>query len=127
MVLTVILSIGVIGCSESRAEVNLPTLMCGMCEQNIKNSLNNIDGIKYVNIDLEKNRQFILKVARIEYHLATDLTVWARQTHRCAVRGHSVSKIQVLNQYSSVGFENEFRIQAARFVHPLTVIIKLDN
>ena len=54
MVLTVILSIGVIGCSESRAEVNLPTLMCGMCEQNIKNSLNDLDGIKFVNIDLEK-------------------------------------------------------------------------
>ncbi|GIT40931.1 MAG: hypothetical protein Ct9H300mP9_7810 [Candidatus Neomarinimicrobiota bacterium] len=54
MVLTVILSIGVIGCSESRAEVNLPTLMCGMCEQNFKNSLNDLDGIKFVNIDLEK-------------------------------------------------------------------------
>ncbi len=47
------LFLGVIGCGESHAEVSLPTIMCGMCEQTIKSSLNDLDGIKNVKIDLE--------------------------------------------------------------------------
>ena len=54
IILTVILSVGVIACSKSRAEINLPTMMCGMCEDNIKNALNDLEGIKIVKIDVEK-------------------------------------------------------------------------
>ena len=46
-----------IGCSVSNgkeANIALPTMMCGMCETNIKSSVADLDGVMKVNIDLEK-------------------------------------------------------------------------
>ena len=35
-------------------EISLPTLQCSMCVANIKNSLNNVDGIARVKVNLQK-------------------------------------------------------------------------
>ena len=46
-----------IGCSVSNgkeASIALPTMMCGMCETNIKTAVSDLDGVMKINIDLEK-------------------------------------------------------------------------
>jgi copper chaperone CopZ len=54
---TMLIGILGIGCSVSNgkeANIALPTMMCGMCETNIKSSVADLDGVMKVNIDLEK-------------------------------------------------------------------------
>ena len=46
-----------IGCSVSNAKeanINLPTIMCGMCETNITNAVSDMEGLIKVTVDLEK-------------------------------------------------------------------------
>ena len=46
-----------IGCSVSNgkeANIALPTMMCGMCETNIKSAVADLDGAIKITIDLEK-------------------------------------------------------------------------
>ena len=46
-----------IGCSVSNgkdANIALPTMMCGMCETNIKSAIADLDGVMKVTINLEK-------------------------------------------------------------------------
>ncbi len=46
-----------IGCGVSngkQANISLPTIMCGMCEDNIKNAVFNLDGVMKASVDLEK-------------------------------------------------------------------------
>ncbi len=46
-----------IGCSVSNAKeanIDLPTIMCGMCETNITNAISDMEGIIKVAVDIEK-------------------------------------------------------------------------
>ena len=53
--LTIAMSFVVLSCGSSNAEeakISLPTIMCGMCETNIKDAFTSTDGIIKVNVDL---------------------------------------------------------------------------
>ena len=53
-----------IGCSVSNgkdANIALPTMMCGMCETNIKSAVADLDGVMKVTINLEKLAYLKLK------------------------------------------------------------------
>ena len=58
-----------IGCSVSNgkdANIALPTMMCGMCETNIKNAVSDIDGVMKLDVDLEKKSgQIVFDVKKI--------------------------------------------------------------
>ena len=50
------------GCDTAQSsKISLPTLMCGMCETNIKDALLGIDGIVKVSVDLGK------KIGNVSY------------------------------------------------------------
>ena len=54
--LAIFISYSIISCGSSNAEeakISLPTIMCGMCEANIKDAFSSTDGILKVNIDLD--------------------------------------------------------------------------
>ena len=54
--LAIFISFGIFSCSSSSAEeakISLPTIMCGMCEANIKDAFSSTDGIFKVNVDLD--------------------------------------------------------------------------
>jgi len=57
------------GCSVSNgkeASIALPTMMCGMCETNIKNAVSDIDGVMKLEVDLEKKSgQVVFDVKKI--------------------------------------------------------------
>ena len=55
--ISIILSSGFYSCGSSNASeanISLPTIMCGMCETNIKDAFSETDGIIKVSVDLEK-------------------------------------------------------------------------
>ena len=58
-----------IGCSVSNgkdANIALPTMMCGMCETNIKSAVADLDGAIKITIDLEKKSgQVVFDVKKI--------------------------------------------------------------
>ena len=59
-----------IGCSVSNgkdANIALPTMMCGMCETNIKSAVADLDGVMKVTIDLEKKygKEYLPKSPRM--------------------------------------------------------------
>ena len=50
------------GCDTAQSsKISLPTLMCGMCETNIKDALLGVDGIVKVSVDLDK------KIGNVSY------------------------------------------------------------
>ena len=54
--LTIFISLGTFSCSSSKSEeakISLPTIMCGMCEANIKDAFASTEGILKVNVDLD--------------------------------------------------------------------------
>ena len=54
--LAISISFGIFSCGSSNAEeakISLPTIMCGMCETNIKDAFTSTDGILKVNVDLD--------------------------------------------------------------------------
>ena len=54
--LAISISFGIFSCGSSNAEeakISLPTIMCGMCETNIKDAFASTDGILKVNLDLD--------------------------------------------------------------------------
>ena len=54
--LAISISFGIFSCGSSNAEeakISLPTIMCGMCETNIKDAFASTDGILKVNVDLD--------------------------------------------------------------------------
>ena len=51
LILIIINSTIFISCDATQAEVSLPTIMCGMCEQSISKTLMETDGIKGVKVD----------------------------------------------------------------------------
>ena len=54
--LAISISFGIFSCGSSNAEeakISLPTIMCGMCETNIKDAFASKDGILKVNVDLD--------------------------------------------------------------------------
>ena len=46
-------SVEVIPSNAVEAKISLPTIMCGMCEANIKDAFSSTDGILKVNVDLD--------------------------------------------------------------------------
>ena len=59
--LAISISFGIFSCGSSNAEeakISLPTIMCGMCETNIKDAFASTDGILKVNVDLGKAKEF---------------------------------------------------------------------
>ena len=56
ILLAISISFGIFSCGSSNAEeakISLPTIMCGMCETNIKDAFASTDGILKVNVDLD--------------------------------------------------------------------------
>ena len=54
--LAISISYGIFSCGSSKAEeakISLPTIMCGMCEANIKDAFSSTNGIFKVNVDLD--------------------------------------------------------------------------
>ena len=57
LLISIILSLSFFSCGSSNtseADIALPTIMCGMCETNIKDAFSETAGIIKVNVDLEK-------------------------------------------------------------------------
>ena len=57
LLISIILSVSFFSCGSSNAseaDIALPTIMCGMCESNIKDAFSETAGIIKVNVDLEK-------------------------------------------------------------------------
>ena len=57
LLISIILGVSIFSCGSSNtseADISLPTIMCGMCETNIKDAFSETAGIIKVNVDLEK-------------------------------------------------------------------------
>ena len=73
IILTLVTSCG----DKVKAEINLNTIQCGMCVNKIKNSLNDLDGIVKVDVNLDKKVGFVtynatmLDLAAIENAIAS--------------------------------------------------------
>ena len=65
-VLIVMMGIGCTVSNGKEASIALPTMMCGMCEKNIKNAVSDIDGVMKLDVDLEKKSgQIVFDVKKI--------------------------------------------------------------
>jgi len=57
LLISIILGVSIFSCESSNtseADISLPTIMCGMCETNIKDAFSETAGIIKVDVDLEK-------------------------------------------------------------------------